>query len=240
MKKFMILGLLACVCASTAFASDNLLRIGVNVDYTMVDMTQVNAQLNTGSSVSTMGSGISGMFDLDMSFLPFIMIGARTGYLYCAPGSLNYTTLYKSTLNASLIPLEVGIGVNVKLPATPVSLMAGIYGGYGFAFASYKNDVSALGQSTSLTMPYNGNGGIGEVLAAVYFEMNSGVSFKINAGYRVAKISQMVQSQDVSGSVSVVTFPAGKKGDVLKDSNNNSMAFDFSGLNIGVGLSHSF
>jgi hypothetical protein len=81
------------------------------------------------------------MLNVDIVLARFLTVGARTGYLYCMPASATYNyLLYKqqTTVNGSLIPIEGGVNVNIELPVAPVSLTAGIYGGYGFAFASYK------------------------------------------------------------------------------------------------------
>jgi hypothetical protein len=252
MKKFITIGLLACAFASTAFAAEagagdapyQTVRLGVSVDYTTVAMDQVNKDLNKGGNITKLVSGITGMADFDVILLPFLMVGARAGYLYCFPASASYNYVLfnqTTTFNASLIPLEAGLIANFEIPASPVAIMAGVFGGYGFAFASVKNDISALGQTATFTQPFNGGGFVGEALAVVSYKLASTLSLNINGGYRLANIPQMVQTEDVSYTViSGITVPVGKKGDVLKDSDNNALVFDFSGFNIGVGLSLGF
>jgi hypothetical protein len=204
-------------------------------------MGAVNKELNKGTNVTEVNGGVSGMLDFDLSLAPFLLVGARAGYLYDMPGSASYNyVLYTQTktLNAALIPVEVGVSANVDVPSLPISLMAGIYGGYGFAYASVKNDINVFGQTSTYTQPYDGRGMVGELLASVNFKLNSALSFNINGGYRVAKVAQMKQTQDVSYNlIPGVAIPVGSKGDVMKDSNNNDLEFDYSGLNLGVGLS---
>jgi hypothetical protein len=251
MKRFITMGLLACAFASTAFEAESgaepyqKVRIGVTMDYTLAAMEQVNGQLNKGVDVTKVGPGFTGMLEFDKFIVPFLFVGARAGYLFCLPGSVSYNyVLYKqtTTVNTSLIPLEAGVSVNFDLPATPISINAGIYGGYGFAFAQYKNDISPLaGQSSTFTRPFNGGSIIGELPVAVNLKLFSALSINLNGGFRYAKILKMVQSQDVNyEGIAGIDFPAGKKGDILKDSDNNDLAIDFSGFNIGVGLSLSF
>jgi hypothetical protein len=250
MKKFIAIGLLACAIASTSLVAESeaapyqKVRIGVNVDYTRVAMHQVNKELNKGVNVTNLGSGFTGMLEFHIALVPFLMVGARAGYLHSLPASASYNyVLYnqKTTINASLIPLEAGLSANIKFPATPISIMAGVYLGYGFAFASYKNDISASGGTATFTRPFNGGRFMGELPAAVNFKLASALSLNINGGYRFAKIRQMVQSHDVSyNGISGVSIPVGAKGDILKDSDNNDLVFDFSGFNIGVGLSLGF
>jgi hypothetical protein len=250
MKKIITMGLMICAFASTAFAAelgaapDQMLRLGVDVDYNLVAMDQVNKQLNKGTKVTNLNSGVSGMLDLDIAVAPFLMIGARAGYLNCAAGSANYNYLVydqTTTINTSLVPLEVGLSTDFAIPATPISIMVGAYGGYGFAAASIKNEYNLLGQTATVTQPYTGGGFVGDLLAALNIKLLPALSLNINGGYRLANISQMTQSQDVSyNGIPFTSIPVGAKGDVLKDSDNNNLAFDFSGFHAGAGLSLGF
>lgn len=247
MIKSATIGILACAFISTVFIGTSgavPIRIGLNVDYTWSVMDQVNKQLNKGASVTNLNSGIAGMLDVDMFLTNFIMVGARAGYLYCLPASsrFNYVVYDQTTtINSSLTPLEVGLSLNFKLPTMPISLVAGLYAGYGFAFASYKNEISGLGQTSTFTQPFHGNGFMGELLASANYKLFSDVSFNIHGGYRLAKIPQMTQSEDVNfNGIPGISISAGKKGDVLKDSDNNDLAFDFSGFTIGAGISLDF
>ena len=225
-------------------APDQTTRIGVTADYTWTTMDQVNKQLNKGTKVTPLHSGITGMLEFDIVLVPFLMVGARGGYLYCLPASASYNyVLYNqtTTINTSLIPVEAGVSAITELPATPISITAGVYGGYGFAFSSFKNDISASGRTSAFTQPFSGGNFIGEVLAAINFKVSSAVSFNVNGGYRLAKIAQMLQSRDVNfNGIPGVSVPVGAKGDILKDYNNSDLAFDFSGYSIGIGLSRGF
>lgn len=247
MKKLLAVMLLAgtfaaAVCAEeTKITVNQTTRVTIDVDYSVVAMDKVNTELNTGTNVTTLSKGLSAMLNLDLAIVPFFGVGVRGGYLYCMPASANYVlSIAKQTINASLIPLEVGANVNLELTSVPVSLMAGIYGGYGIANASYKSDYNALGQTVSFTQPYDGNAIVGEVLATISFKLASALSLNINGGYRLAKVTKLTQSEDVNYSVLGVTIPAGKKGDVLKDSSGNDLVYDYSGLNIGAGISMGF
>lgn len=239
-------GLLACVIALPVFAEDKLyktVRVGFDVDYTMPAMEQVNSDLNDGgSSVAEINAGIAGMLDIEVALAPFIMAGVRGGYIYCLPGSASYLfDTYKQTVNAALIPVEIGVSTNFDLASTPISIMAGIYGGYGFAMTSYKTSFDVIGVTGEYTQPFDGAGFIGEFMASINYKMESGLSVNINGGYRLAKIMQLKQSADVNYTNSLgIPLTAGEKGDILKDSDNNDLAYDFSGFNVGVGVSMGF
>jgi len=249
MNKIITNGLLVCAFAFLTFATEpaaepyQKIRIGVNGDYSWVAMNQVNKQLKRGAAVTPLRNGIAGMLDLDFAPAPFLLAGVRVGYLYCMPGKATYdSVLYTQAvaINSSLIPLEAGLSLRFVLPATPITILAGIYGGYGFAFASYKNDISpSAGQTSTFTQLYNGHNFIGELHASANVKLFSAVSFGINGGYRLAIIPQMVQTQDVSYN-GMPGIQVGSKDDILKDAGNNKCAFDFSGFNIGAGVSLGF
>ncbi len=249
MKKIITICLMVFAFVSTTFADETkaalyqTIRLGASVDYTILSMEQVNNDLGKGTSVTKLNSGIAGMLDLDVILAPFFMVGARTGYIYCPPASVTHNFVFSqtTTINAALIPLEAGVIVNFGVPATAITLMAGAFGGYGFAAASYKDDFNLLGLTGSVTRPYRGQSYIGELIGAVNLKVSDGLSVNVNGGYRMAKITQMKLTTDVNYTgIPFVTYPVGKKGDVLKDADNNDLAFDFSGFNIGVGLSLGF
>lgn len=252
MKKSIKISILICIFAVICFVSESiaepnkLVRMGINLDYNLINMAQINKQLNKGNNVTALDSGISGMLDLDLVLAPALMLGVRAGYLYCLPGSASYNVVpllnKKTTVNASLIPVEAGLSLNFELPEMPISLMAGVFGGYGFASVLFNNNyIPSVGSTVSVSEPYNGQGYIGELVAVLNLKVVSSLSLNINGGYRMAKITKLVRSEDVNNNgIPYVTIPAGKKGDVLKDSDNNDMAFDFSGFNIGVGMSAGF
>jgi hypothetical protein len=251
MKKIIAAIVLVLFMVPMASATDSksdayqLVRAGIDVDYFTAAMGQVNTELARGpfnTSVTKLGGGIGAMADLDLAILPYVMLGARAGYLYSMPGSNdNNYIIYsqKTTLDSSLIPIEVGGCINLDIPSFPASIMAGIYGGYGIATASYQNEVNALGQTTTYTDPYMGGGFVGEILARVSIKMSSALSFNINGGYRTADIAQMKQTTDVNSTI-YPTVPSGPKNKVLTDSNNNNMAFDYIGLSLGVGVALSY
>lgn len=246
MKKILTAALLVCVFALPVFAEDKLyktVRVGFDIDYTMPAMDQVNTQISSGGNdVVEINAGIAGMLDIEVAMAPFIMAGIRGGYVYCFPGSASYLLDFNNqTVNAALIPVEIGVSTNFDLASTPISIMAGIYGGYGFAMASYENNYDILGVTAKSIQPFDGAGFIGEFMASINYRMESGLSVNINGGYRLAKIMQLKQSSDVTYTDSLgFSHTAGEKGDVLKDSDNNDLAFDYSGFNIGAGISMGF
>ena len=241
MKKIITIAIMACALVSTAFAEDQAykkVRLGFTADYTMSVMSQVNTELNRGTGVTAIGPGVSGMVNLDVVLLPVLMAGVRGGYLYCMPATAIYLAgTVKETFNASLIPAEAGVTANLEIPNMPLSVMVGAFGGYGYAMSSVKKDIIG---NVSYTQPYTGGNFIGEVVGTINYKLSSSLSLNINGGYRLANITQLTQSEDVTYTLVGVPVSAGAKGDVLKDSSGKTLAFDFSGFNAGVGFSLGF
>lgn len=246
MKNLLSVVLLAGVLVSSSFAETapsvpvQTTRFSVDVDYSTVSMDKVNTELAKGSNVTKFSNGIAAMAEFDVALAPILNIGVRGGYLYCMPAST--TTIFgttKQTVNASLIPIEVGASVNLELPSFPISASAGIYGGYALANASYRTEISLAG--TDYTQLYNGQSFTGELLGTITLKVSSNVSVNINGGYRMAVIPKMTQNEDVNATGFGITIPT-KKGDVKKDNiiDNNDLVFDYSGLNLGVGISMGF
>jgi hypothetical protein len=246
MKKIITLGLLSCAFASSGFAieSTEKMRIGVDVDWAWTAMDHVNELLNEGENVNSLHSGFAGLLNFDIVMAPFLTVGARTGIVLSQPASAVYNYLVynqTTTINTSIIPLEAGVSAIFELPTTPISIKAGIYGGYGFAFASFKNDIGVLGQTTTFTQPFRGGCFVGELLATVNLKLSSALSLNVNSGFRLAKVLKMEQSENVAyNGISGVEIPVGDKGDILKDTDNKNLVIDFSGFNIGVGFSVGF
>lgn len=236
---FMLMSLTGAVMAK----STDLIA-GLKIDYTKSSMAQVNNYLNKGVDVPGFGAGVSVMMDVQMTATPFLYLGVRSGYIYSTPVNSSYDhMLYQqtTTINASLIPIMVGMNLNLVLPNTPISILLGTYGGYGVALGSLQNDISALGQTATCIQPYRGGHLMGELTSAIVFKWSSKLSLTINGGYRAANVAKMVQSKDVTfGGIPPVSFPIGNKGDVLKDTDGSDLAFDYSGFSLGAGISISF
>lgn len=248
MKKIILSIVMVCVMMGISKENGELsqiIRLSGNLSYNMLNMAQLNSQLNRGIEVTTMDTGISAMVDANLIVTPSIMIGARTGYLYCLPGNstLDYLLFkQKTTVNASLVPVELGFSINFELPEMPISLLAGIYAGYGFASASVQTEiVPIIGPTATILQPYAGRGYVGEAIVSLDVKLNPVMSINVNGGYRVAKIAKVEQTKEVAfNGIPFVAIPVGSEGEVYKDSDDKEMMFDFSGLNIGVGISLCF
>jgi hypothetical protein len=226
-------------------AASQSLRLTLNVDFTTVSMKQANDAMNDDYAVTKLGAGVIGTFDIEIAVYPFLMLGPRAGYLYCfpatsehvLPGPLNT----KTSMDVSLIPVEAGATLRFGLPGTAISLSAGAFGGVGFAHVVNNVDVINAGsQTSSYVQPYDGLGFCGEINAAVEIKIAKNVDFNVNAGYRLANIINVKQSENVDYSLNSVIYTVGNKGETMKDASNTDVPFDFSGINIGIGISLGF
>ena len=218
-------------------------RITLGVDYTTVGMKQANDSMNDDYNIKLFGSGILTTLDLGIAIYPFLMAGPKVGYLYCFaagsehnyPGPINT----KTEMNAALVPIEAGAILRFELPGTSVAVSAGAYAGAGLAFISNNVDVTnGASQKASYVQRFDGLGFTGELTAALEIKLIKGVDLNINGGYRLAYVQNVKQSEDVQYSFDSITYTAvGSKGDVMQDAANTDVPFDFSGMNIGIGIS---
>lgn len=245
LKSFSVCALLSFATAyATHAAPSQIVRAGLSVDAAWVAMDRVNEQVGRGYDTTNAGPGILVSLDLDLAVLPFLMVGARAAYLHCQPTSASFNEpFYKRTqsIQASLVPLEIGLMANLALPKVPISIMIGAFGGYGLASATYRNNFVASGQTTTLTLSYAGGALVGEALAGVHFGLLPFLSMSVHATYRIAKVLQMTQRESVSfTAIPGISFPIGAVGEVLKSSDGADLAFDFSGFSLGAGISLGF
>lgn len=246
MRKCIIACLLCWAFASTvsALESDEIVRLGVDVDWAWSKMDDINKQLNKGENVNSLHSGFAAIGNFDVVATPFLMIGARSGIVFSQPASAWYNYVVynqKTKIRSYFIPIEAGMSALWELPSTPLSIKAGVYAGYGFAFVSFEHDIGVTGQASSFTQPYKGSSFTGELLATLNLKLSPVLSLNVNSGYRLAKVIRMEQSGNVNYSgIAGVNVPVGAKGDILKDADNENIAFDFSGFNIGAGFSVGF
>ena len=218
-------------------------RVGISAGYTQSSMSRVNSDLSQNATgVTALGPGTAAMLDIDFDLAPFVMAGLRGGYIYCLPASAAYASgSQKLTLNASFAPVEIGFNAWFEVPDTAFSLAAGIYAGYSYANVTYRSVFELPGISRVTARAFDGMGFTSEITASAGYKLAPGLSLSLNGGYRLARIARLRQSESATYTDSPgIPHSAGTKGDILKDSNNNDLAFDFSGFNIGLGLSKGF
>jgi len=259
MKKFLI-AVLVVTLASIVYAEK--LNLNISAGYATVGMDDMNKSLqsqkeqfdliienlnNSGLTASTsltkFGSGIFLAVDAGYEVLSGISIGPKIVYLSCSQakvkveGSLSGQIFkIEHTVDASLIPLMVGGYYSTKI-TDKISLLGGIYLGYGLANLKYvfRVELEQTGDlSQNIEVPNDGSGFVGEISADVKYAIAPNVSLGVNLGYRLAKIDELKVTKDVPD------FDI-KKGDVfIKDENGKAIPADYSGLTIGVGLTFKF
>ena len=186
------------------------------------------------------------MLDLGFAVYPFLLLGPRAGYLYCFPAvyerdiSLPAQHHTKTSMDASIIPVEAGGRLRFVLPFTSAGISIGAYGGVCFAHVQNNADVTnTSSQEANYIESFDGFGFSGELTAAIELKLTKGVDFNVNAGYRIAGVPSVKQSADA-----YYTFPGGlapvlvsNKDSLLRNSVGALVPFDYSGINIGVGIS---
>jgi hypothetical protein len=226
-------------------------RLTLDVDFTTVGMKLANDSMNDDTYVTGFGGGFIGVLDLGIAVYPYLLLGPRIGFLYCLPASFEH--LYpdanpvlsintKTSMEATLIPVEAGARLRFGIPGTTIALSTGAFAGVCFAHVANNVDVTnGSSQKSSYVQPYDGFGFSAEWNIAAEIKLMKGVDFNINGGYRMAGVINVKQSTDAyytfSGETPVLVS---SKNDILKNASGIAVPFDYSGINVGVGISLGF
>lgn len=228
-------------------------RLTLDVDFTTVGMKQANDFMTTrGYDAVGFGGGFIGTLDLGIAVYPVLLLGPRISYIYSLPASYKWnagpsdpdTTLKTETIvDASLIPVELGATLRFGIPFTTVAISTGGYA--GVCLAHVANNVDATNSSnkpSSYVQPFDGFGFCAEWTVAAEIKLMQGVDFSISGGYRLAGVVNVTQSEKASYTFDngTTVVPVGKKGDPMQDDTGHDVAFDYSGMRIGVGISLGF
>ncbi len=204
MKKLLIVLALVTAFAIPSFA--DFFNINLSGGYTTLTMAKANTFIQSTAdsfvlnpSATKLGNGFYGALDLNFAILPVLMFGPRVEYIYAPEAKASGTgseTLpvlgtvsgtITDTFGASLIPIMLGISYKLSLPGLPLSLKAGVYGGYGLAYAYQNINMSVTGVTIpGVDIPFTGSGFVGEALLSVDFSVAPFTSFGLNFGYRTA------------------------------------------------------
>jgi hypothetical protein len=204
--------------------------------YTTLGMGDVNSGLNSAAAgnanvaVTTVNSGFYVGGDAGFTVFPFLKVGPRLEYVQAGQGSLSSGGT-KVTYDANLMQYELGLSVDSSLPLTGLSVIGGVWGGYGVAstqaaFSQYSDVNSGLG-----------GGFVGEAAAQLRYKLFAGLSLGLDLGYRLANISNVNSTKTFYDS----SFWNSLSGQpYIKNSNGSQGSIDFSGMNIGGALSFDF
>lgn len=223
MRKSLLTLVMAALMSLAAVPAKAFFEANLSGGYATLAMADLNDALSKSGTVSStsINSGFYVALDAGIAIFPFLKLVPRVEYVQANAGiAKNLGT--ESTVNANIVPLELGLAVDASLPLTGLSVRGGVWGGYGSATATISNKNIATGITTGTL--YQGSGFVAEGLAAIRYDLVPMVAISLEAGYRLNNIAKM---SDTSGNS-------------LKKSATEDMAFDFSGANIGLGLSVGF
>lgn len=223
MRKSLLTLALAVLAGFSATPAKAFFEANISGGYTTLAMGDLNDSLKKyGTSSSTpVNSGYYIAADAGIAVFPFIKLVPRVEYVAANAGGLNDGST-DSTINMNLVPLELGLSSDVSLPLTGLSVRGGIWGGYGLATATEADKNIATG--ITVTDLYQGNAFTAEILGAVRYDIFPLTSLSLELGYRLANIAKL---QDGAGRE-------------LKKNATDDMPLDFSGMNVGLGLSVGF
>ena len=189
--------------------------------YAMVAMGDVNKAIDSYGAGGPTHHADSGFYvgaDAGITLMPFLKVGPRLKYIQANQGTVGSPVA--GTIDSNLMMYEVGVSADTSLPLTGLSVLGGVWGGYGMANAK------AAGGGNSTT----GTGGafVGEVGAQLRYKLFMGLSLGVDLAYTLANI-QSVKDSNGNSVITTDGSPSGPAG-----------GFDFSGLNAGGALSWDF
>ncbi|MGD0566444.1 MAG: hypothetical protein ABSA34_03825, partial [Candidatus Goldiibacteriota bacterium] len=229
------------------------IKITVFAGFTTVAMSKVNNDIDTLYSNAIAGGGTGQKEDLGSGFI----IGAQGGYnvfpgLYAGPrmelidvptakttysGSVfGMTYSGEADYSGSMFPVLVGASYYYPIQGQKITLSGDLYLGYGAAGVTLNQINTEFGTTLSVNPSYSGGAFVADIAVNGGYKLTDSITAGLTIGYRLANVSQMTANEDYSESGTVVI----KKGDVLKDSNNDTMPVDFSGMIISVNGTYSF
>lgn len=221
MRKSVLTLALAVLAGFSATPAKAFFEANVSGGYTTLAMGEINDRIKAlGTTSSTpINSGYYVAADAGISVFPFIKLVPRVAFIQAADGVIKNPG-YENTTSFNLVPLELGLSTDVSLPMTGLSVRAGVWGGYGMATALSSTKIFGA----TVTNLYQGSGFVGEALAAIRYDIFPLTALSLELGYRMAAISKMQDSASAT----------------MKNVAGNDAVADYSGMNVGLGLSVGF
>lgn len=208
---------LIALMAFAATPASAFFEANVSGGYTILNPSAFNDVLSGSgaTNVTTVNSGYYVAADAGIAVLPFLKFGPRVSAIFANQGKSTRGTT-TSTVDANIVPLELGLTADVSIPLSGLSGRVGVWGGYGIATLTSDNDngTAKVGEL------YQGNCTTAEAVAAIRYSVAPFIALSLEAGYRLANVTRLDNADKLSASKDV--------------------AFDFGGTNLGGGLTFSF
>lgn len=255
MKKLSVLLVSLLFLAVTVSADFNLIVSG---GYEMLSMQAFNENISdlsetrdiifTDSTADLVSHAVYGTLDIMIPVFPFLSVGPRLGYTYGLQGKIDSRTNNDNNIvtvfDSSMIPLELGANINLQLPGSTLSLIAGGYAGYGLAFMNIKQTNTFLGYSDSGAVSYMGGGLMFDITGAVNFKVSKSMDFGFNIAYRIAQLTDFAATADSTDSGIIAVNKNEKLGTLsglnTLSSGSSAATLDFSGVMVGLDLNMAF
>lgn len=210
---------LAALMSLAAVPAHAFVEANVAGGYTILNPSDFNSALSKGATnVTEVKSGFYVSADVGIAMLPFLKLDPRVSAVFANQATATFGAT-KFSADASIVPMELGLTADIAVPLSGFSARAGIWGGYGLATVATTSETGGL-KTGNL---YQGSAFTAEALAAARFSLVPFLSLSLEAGYRLANVAQL---SDTGGKV----WQSGGK----------DLAYDFSGVNLGGGLTFSF
>lgn len=217
-------------------------RVSLWGGYTAVNMNDVNNTLNAAAGGGSV-TKITGGYDIAGDFLYEVAhrlyVGARIGYVGTNQGKSS-TITGESKQDLYLVPLMTGGRYYFRNADRPFNFSLGAFAGIGLGYGATK----AGGTETK----YSGSCFAGEVLLGGEYQLSDPVSVGLDVGYRYAPLSSM---STYSGGGTAGGGGGGGSGGgggdgyaqkraPIRNVSGGSLAFDFGGMFVNLGINFRY
>ncbi len=191
--------------------------------YTTLNMSDYNKAASS-AGIQQLKSGLLVGVDFGIKILQCLSAGPRVEFIKAyAEGA---GTLDK--VDISLLPVMAGLTYSYYLTDIDLIVSAGAYAGYAWANGTFEENVGGTANVPERSEIYGASFAADFDLRLDYM-INTALSAGITAGYRIADITSMKAKGAYIDNATVVD-PA----------DGSDLAFDFSGLVIGAGVSMNY
>lgn len=231
--------------------NDEVKYMGESTKATMEDGDLTGVKLTTKEIKSAFGGGIEATYEV----IPNLKAGLRAGYLVSEQGKsevnwkgtimgTEYYVKQKVTLDGSLIPVLAGGKYSYSL-GEKLMLNGGVFAGIGFANAKFKfameTDIPGI-DPMKFEVPMKNSAFNLDINVGLSYQISPAASIGLNAGYLLANISEMKATKDVDvdGDGDIDEDDVEKDDVMISTKDDSKVAFDFSGLSVGIAINIAF
>ncbi|MBN1595280.1 hypothetical protein JW933_05070 [candidate division FCPU426 bacterium] len=237
---------------------DERMNLGVWLGYTSVFMDGLNEELNDfqedylrplgyidSRRLQQAGGALKADITFDFAVSKDITVGPRFGVLSMFPAEVygrrvgaNYIYEWTSTVGATLLTLAGGLAYTPWRAETEFSISLGADMGLALGYGNWKSEYETDNPGWPMNLynydiPFAGNCLYLNMYATANYDLDADKTIYVLLGYRIADMDSVIMTKSIAD-----TEPFGPiiNGDPFEGIDQDPLAFDFSGFEIGAGI----